>query len=395
MSLMNRIVIIAVRFVRLIWIVLNHQPAGTATTSDSETRVSQPASESEAHSGPRHQFCWSNPFALSGKLIMVLPLQFLIPVSLGLTLLVSGALKLRTAEATQAAAGAFGLPKFLQKRWMALAFPITEILIGTGLLFASGQVLKIAGWFATGLFVVFTLLVARVVARKEEVDCNCFGALTIGAVGWGTLIRNLLLTFGALVLTLGLHGPLGVFGALNNFAAVDIVWLAIVVGLSLWLVAATGYKSVSSESESTDEISHVDWSGKPIPDAQLRNIADHVTTLRDLSKERAQILVFGRPGCQACGPVIESVPGWRAELGAAVEIKVVTSRSLESLGEAYPSEEESALHDGSSMVTTILGIPGVPSAILLGTNGLVGAGPAVGPEAVAALVDYVISAVNI
>ncbi|MBP2411538.1 putative membrane protein YphA (DoxX/SURF4 family) [Arthrobacter stackebrandtii] len=325
--------------------------------------------------------------------MMVSSIQLLLPLTLGMMLIASGMLKLRTPSATQAAAASFVLPKFLQSRLVAVALPIAEICIGGGLVLASGLGLRIFGAFAAVLFGVFTFLVARTILRRDVVECNCFGAMFSGHVGPPTLLRNIALTIGSLILAFGLDGSVGVVGAVANFDVSDFFWMGIVALLVGWTVIPR-MKSASSASGASDELVGADWSGQPIPEAQLTNSTGQAVTLRDLSSKQAQLLIFGRPGCDACAPIIEALPEWRAKMHAAVQIKVVTSRSLESLTKAYAGEAESALHDGSSMAATILGIPGVPSAILLGTNGEVGAGPAVGQDAVIGLLDSVVAAVD-
>lgn len=327
---------------------------------------------------------------------MVLPLQFLPPIVLGLMLAVSGALKMKSPGATVDAIRAFRLPRLFHARWVAYLLPFGEVILGLGLMLASGWLLRVIGVLASALLVVFTVLVGGVLRRKEDVSCNCFGSLSAARIEWPMLVRNVLLTMAALFVALGLDGSAGAVSALMAFSAADYVWLVVAATLAIWLIVvrwmSQNNESGGFEGPRSEGSLVADLSGRGIPELEFRDSELKVVKLRDVPRTKAQLLIFARPGCEACGPVIESLPTWREEIGSAVEIRVVTTHSHNSLAEAYPSEAASALYDGSSMGTTILGIPGVPSALLLGTNGLVGAGPAVGPDAVAALLEAVADA---
>ncbi|AIY03633.1 hypothetical protein ART_4034 [Arthrobacter sp. PAMC 25486] len=329
---------------------------------------------------------------------MVLPLQFLLPVILGLVLVVSGVLKVKSPGATLDAIRAFRLPVLFQARWMTYALPAIEIILGVGLLIASGWLLKVIGALAAALFVLFTVFVASVLWREEIVSCSCFGSMSAEPIRWPMLVRNLLLSTAALMLTLGLDGSLGALDALLTFSTGDYVWLLGVATLVSWRTAAR-WLSHNEEAGGSQEAMLpdslvIDLSGQGIPELEFRDSEQQVVKLPDLPRERAQLLLFARPGCETCGPIMASLPIWRKELGPTVEVRVVTTHSHSDLAAAYPSEGKSALHDGSSMGATILGIPGVPSALLLGTNGQIGAGPAVGPDAVTGLMESVIEAVK-
>ncbi len=302
-------------------------------------------------------------------------------------------MKLRKPKNIQLSIASFGLPKSFQKLWLSIAFSLGEILLGLAIIFTSGVQLQSAGIIAMALFLFFSIIVYRVIHRQEIVECNCFGSLTTEPVGWGTLVRNVALTLGAILVALGMGGAHGMLGAASSFSGDDIAWLTAIAGLVMWLVFSKVREVRSYRTELGVEGS-ADWTGKAIPEAELRDSDDERVLLRDVSKDRAQLLIFGRPGCVACSTIIDALPEWRRAFAGAVDIRVVTSRSLVSLKEAYPSEEANALRDGSSMLINILGIPGVPSALLLGTSGLIGAGPAVGPDAVEDLMHGIRSAVT-
>lgn len=327
-----------------------------------------------------------------------MPLQFLMPVTLGLTLISSGIFKFTSSQETKAAIGAFGLPQFLRKTWIAYSLALGELALGAGIVLASGQLLRILAAAATALLVLFSVLVARVLWRKEAIHCNCFGALGQAPVSWPTMVRNLLLVALSLALALGIDGSVGTVAALGAFSSDDFAWMLVVALLAAWIVKEKlpGRNPVPTDilAATPSSAGVLDLSGSPIPAVEFRDAALQVATLQGISRDKAQLLIFARTDCHACAPIVESIPSWRNELGDAVQIRLVSAQSPSVLAAAYPSEEETALHDGSAMGSTILGISGVPGALLLGANGLVGAGPALGSDAVEDLLNAVADAVE-
>ncbi len=61
------------------------------------------------------------------------------------------------------------------------------------LLLTWGWLLAVVGAVATALFVVYTVLVARVLRTGDSVECHCFGSLGGDRVTSATLARNLVL----------------------------------------------------------------------------------------------------------------------------------------------------------------------------------------------------------
>lgn len=84
----------------------------------------------------------------------------------------------------------------------ALTLPGVELALGLALLL--GFWVRPAAWLANGLMLAFMAGMASVMARGMELDCSCFDILGLSPeVGWGTLLRDLILMLPTLWLALG------------------------------------------------------------------------------------------------------------------------------------------------------------------------------------------------
>ena len=99
----------------------------------------------------------------------------------------------------------FGVPAPLRGP-AAIALPLAELAIAGALLPAAT-----AAWAALGaalLLAAFTSAVMRVLARGDDVDCNCFGPLGPSRITVWTAVRNLvLLAVAATVAVAGQFDP--------------------------------------------------------------------------------------------------------------------------------------------------------------------------------------------
>ena len=121
-------------------------------------------------------------------------------------LVVSGALKLPDFRSTQATVRAFRLPRVLQSPVVAVLFAFAEVVVGGLPVVCSGGWFVAASWAQTALFALYLGLVLSALLRRDEVACNCFGALSTKPVGYNALIRNGLLFAGSLAVSLGVIG---------------------------------------------------------------------------------------------------------------------------------------------------------------------------------------------
>ena len=100
---------------------------------------------------------------------------------------IAGVRKLANARGFREALLALGTPRSMAPA-LSLLIPAAELLIAAGL--CIGATARVAATAALGLLLVFSVVIARSLARGERPDCYCFGQLNAGPVGQGTLARN-------------------------------------------------------------------------------------------------------------------------------------------------------------------------------------------------------------
>ncbi len=113
-------------------------------------------------------------------------------VTVGLTLVAAGVLKLREGPGWTRQAADMGVP-----REVALVVPFVEILVGVPLLAQVVQPFPAVA--ALGLLVVFTVVIVVRVADGSRPPCACFGSKSKRPLGTYHIVRNLVLVLGALV----------------------------------------------------------------------------------------------------------------------------------------------------------------------------------------------------
>lgn len=92
---------------------------------------------------------------------------------LGVVLLVAGALKVGSLEASVLAVRAYLILPFELTRPVGYALPIVEIAVG--LMLIVGVFTRVAAILGAGLMLAFVIGIASVWARGISIDCGCFG----------------------------------------------------------------------------------------------------------------------------------------------------------------------------------------------------------------------------
>lgn len=305
----------------------------------------------------------------------------------------------RRAE-TESTLASFDLPVRL-RRPIAVALPAIELAIAAALLPAASAPYAAAA--ALLLLAAFSLAVARVLRRGEEVDCNCFGALGESRVSRSTLVRDLaLMVPAALVVVAGWSDPgpsavawVGDLSATAALAALGGLALAIAaLGLAFsWqLMRQNGrllarLDALEARSGGAPVAARPSQAGKRVPSFALPDLAARKVSLDGLLDEgRELLLVFSDPGCHACNPVLPEVGRRQREPGAG-PLSVVMS-----LGDAEINRVKAAEH-GLGLVllqedfelARSLGVSGMPGAVLVDREGRIAAEPVEGSERVAEL----------
>jgi putative oxidoreductase len=111
--------------------------------------------------------------------------------ALGTLFVFAGAAKLGSIQDFEAVVRAHRLLPAGLARQVAQALAWLEI--GLGLLLLIGEQVDKAAYGLIFLLVLFMLVIARILARRERLRCGCFGSESNGFVGPAALVRNVVL----------------------------------------------------------------------------------------------------------------------------------------------------------------------------------------------------------
>ncbi|MDQ0644584.1 MauE/DoxX family redox-associated membrane protein [Microbacterium murale] len=330
------------------------------------------------------------------------PVEFILMFSTGfvaLVLLISGAAKIANSADVLASMSALRVPVFARRRWIAAAVPAWEICLGLALLLAPGWMRVTAAVLAACTFVVFTLFIAGVLSRGEEVDCGCFGPLAINdrVTAW-TIARNILLIMLSVAIAVtvsnGSSFVLEFFGAdIVSLLAVALAWALVVAVLLLTaLLHARRSQRDTIANEDSLPLSAVAEVGVRIPDAELVSSENVTIPLHALGSGSPVLLVFLSAECSSCAVIARRLDEWQKAI-RPVTLRVATSSRPDVLRERMPDALPFA-YFGSLSAKRALGVQGSAAAVLLGgsTHPLV-ASPVVRGEAeIDALVNGILDA---
>jgi peroxiredoxin len=314
----------------------------------------------------------------------------------------AGVGKLARRGETEATLGKFGVAERLRAP-LAVALPLVELAISAGLLPAAS-----APWAAAAallLLAAFTVAVARVLTRQEEVDCNCFGSLAPSRVSGWTLARN-----GGLMVVAGLvaaagwsdPGPSAVawIGGLDATAAVGIL-----AGLALLAAAlnfAFSWQLMKQNGRLVADLAmlsargtgaHAVPTGLPLgelaPSFELRGLSGRPVELDELLEAgRGLLLFFSDPGCGACEPLLPEVGRLQRDPEADPQPVVISLGDVESnLEKVAEHGLELVLLQEDFGLARSFGITGMPGAVVLDREGRIASEPAVGTEEVSVLFE--------
>jgi uncharacterized membrane protein YphA (DoxX/SURF4 family) len=316
-------------------------------------------------------------------------------IALAAVLIAAGLAKLVDPSRTRESLAGFGVAPSLRAP-VAIALPLAELLLA-GLLVprttATGAAIAVAV-----LLLAFSGAIARAIALGERPDCNCFGALRSRPVGFPALVRNALLTAGAVLIAAA--GPGQSVG--RALAGVSTLAAVAVAGLVLALVAQAwfSYELFRQNGRLLERVRALEESdrepGRPAqpaglpegsiaPSFELADVFDgELRSLEDLlAAGRPLALAFVDPDCGACGPLLPRLAAIAADPDVELELAIITRGTRE--------EARSAL-DGHAVGPTLLqrdrevaeayGVHGVPSAVLISPDGRIASEAAIGDRSV-------------
>lgn len=312
---------------------------------------------------------------------------------------VAAAGKLISRRRTAETLAEFGVPDTLL-RPLAVALPLAELAIAVALLPPAT-----APWAALAaaiMLVAFTVAVARVLARGEAVDCNCFGSLGPSQITPWTAVRNVfLLLLAGSVAVAGWNdpGPSAVawVGDLDSTGAIGLAAGALVACLlfgQAWfsrqlfkqngrlLARVRALEENAGLSESASSRPQGPPEGTIAPQFDLPTAAGERQSLQDLLAPGIPLaLVFSDPGCAGCGGLVKRLPAMRAELAGVLEPVLVTRGEEEAGSREWPSEV-TVLFQRENEVAVAFHAPMVPSAVIVAEDGRIASRLAVGERGV-------------
>jgi hypothetical protein len=324
---------------------------------------------------------------------------------LAATLALAGTAKLLDRAGTRDAVVAFGVPLRLAGT-AAWLLPAVELGIALSLL--ASPTAWAGSLAAMALLGAFTVAVAVKLARDERVDCNCFGALSRGHIGKGTVARNvLLLSLAVAVAVLGRGDPgpgvgemarvvsagagaTGLLAALNLTAVAALAWVA----LGLWrqqgrILSALDELRAAAPGQPVPGLPDLNGGtvgpepGSPAPAFALPDLEGRSMTLKALlARGKPVVLLFAEPGCGPCAAVLTLLRGLGSRL-SAITLTVVShdARGLSgAVGDRQGVREGAILlEDRERALPRDYHLGVVPCAVWIGEDGRVGLGRRRGP----------------
>ena len=310
---------------------------------------------------------------------------FLAPVATAVVLLVSGWAKVGDVTGMRLAFVAMGVPAALSRPIVVRALPYAELALGLALLLTWGWLLAAVGALSTALFVVYTVLVARVLREGDSVECNCFGSLGGDRVTSATLARNIVLVALAAIATAFGVGGSGVIPALGDLEGAE-WWWPVMTGLVVLAAVLVVRPSPAAEAPASDEL---DYLRQPIPIGVLDTEDGRSVQLRHLAAQRPQLVVFMSVSCGSCQVLADLLPGLAERLGL-VGVAAVFSESLDNVPDTWKAPSVTLYRDPDQAVTDLF-TSARPAAVLFGADGLLAGGPVAGVKEIEAFVDDIVA----
>lgn len=318
---------------------------------------------------------------------MTLETAFLILlVGLGVVLITSGFAKFGSADTADELVQ-LGVPAILRHPLLMKAHPWGEILLGIGLLATSGGLLLATALASAALMGFYTVIVLRAVLTGRAQTCNCFGALFNPRLSWRSVARNMTLVLLSLVAAAGGLAGLSALAVVeDNPSALLAVLAACVLAALTWMIVTAPAAPEPEEGgdigapQERDEALD-DYLRLPIPFAWLEAPDGTRATVREFAATRARMLVFLSTGCGACRLVAGQMPAWIEEFGF-LGVHPVFSAQRQAVEQTYPELAPHALYESDREASRAFGVEGIPTAVLLGMDGLLAGGPVMGYPAI-------------
>lgn len=330
-------------------------------------------------------------------------------LGLAIVFATAGLAKVFDRSGTRQTLLSFGAPEPLG-RVGAVALPAAELAIAGALLVPASA--RWAALAALVLLVVFIGGIANALGHGRSPDCHCFGQLHSAPASWRTIGRNAVLALvAAAVAVADSHtGELGLGLAeavtITVVAAV-VVLLAVLRRAHSWLpeplpARIQADRRLTALARAASRVGLVGVGaatpraqGLPVgdraPEFQLHDLENERVTLRELQKtHKPTLLIFSDPGCRPCLELLPEIARWQRENCNRLRIAVITNRPHPAnRAEKGLYAVKGVLIQQDREVQSAYAVRDTPSAVLVTADGSIGSPVAVGPEAIAALVDRI------
>jgi methylamine dehydrogenase accessory protein MauD len=349
----------------------------------------------------------------------------------------AGVTKFVDRRGSTKALNGFGLPPGLAQP-LSLLLPAAEIVVAVALVPVAFAWYGACG--ALALLSIFAIGISVTLARGRRPDCRCFGQLHSAPVGWATLVRNGILAAPAAWLVsrgrLQAGPSLWAHFAMAGGVERRVFIVAACVACFLLFRALRGGEQAEAESM-TIESQHAPARdseqplpqrpapgrtpaarisvntapvrklqqrgpapqrmlpteiGLPIgtraPEFALPGITGQKRSLGSLLEEGKTIfLVFSSPYCESCQALSPSISRWMREYKELLNIVVVTrGTARENLAKLKDFEISQVLLQQDFEVAEAYDCVSTPAAVLIGADGLIRSGLAVGRPAIEQLI---------
>jgi peroxiredoxin len=343
---------------------------------------------------------------------------------LAAVLVVAGVAKLVDLAGSRHAAAEFGVPE----RWagvFGLVVPVIELLTGVALLPSFSA--RFGGAVAAALFVVFSVAIARALARGEAPDCHCFGQLHSEPARPRTVARNVVLLAVAIFVAAAGWEHAGL-SATHWVVTIPAAWFvagsAIVVtaGLvifQLWFsiellgqngrvlarlqaledgLAQLGDGSASQTGDLMQQRAVGRDSragglavGAPAPEFRLASLQGEMVTLSSLhAPARRVMLIFVASGCGPCTALMPEIAGWQQSHTERLKLALIAAGDPGRLREeAAPFGLSGVLLDLDRVVAKSYLAAGTPGAVIIDPNGRIASPLVDGAQAIRTLLEQV------
>ncbi|MGL6278267.1 MAG: MauE/DoxX family redox-associated membrane protein [Gaiella sp.] len=278
--------------------------------------------------------------------------------------LVAGGTKLVDPSSTRRTVRDIGLPSVLG--WpIALALPPMEIVLAIGLLFPSTT--RAAGAAAAGLLAVFALILGVNALRGRKVDCNCFGGLHSGQIGAATVIRNVSLAAGAVVVALTPPHPIS---WVSVVATLGIVALGVQAALWIALVRRHGRALARIAELEAGAPSAGLTPGTKAPHFALAATNGARIALADLLEAgKPVLLAFVDARCGPCQALLPDLARWQRELVEELTVAVVATGEPAAVQTMVEAAGASVLMSPDGAVARDYATEATPSAVVVSADG--------------------------